>query len=379
MPYSILAYGKMIGDPVRIDAYVRALTASVREGDVVLDLGTGVGFFAVLACRLGASKVYAIESDDSIEIARRVAQINGCADRIEFIQDLSTAITLPDRANVLISDLRGVLPLFGQHIPSLIDARHRLVTPGGTVMPLRDEIWGTIIDSIATYQEKVEPWVNSSSGVDLSPVRHVVANTWSRERFAEPDFLSAPQRIFALDYETIGSPNVSAEMSWTCERDGNGHGLGLWFDATLIPGVGFTNAPGSPEAIYGNAFFPFDKPIELKRGDTVTVEVAANLVDSEYVWRWNTRASRNGTSLAEFRQSTMEAGVLPAAKLRKRRDDYVPTRTEEIRIAEFILHRLDGDSSLGSVARILAESYPARFKNWPAALAHVTKVVEQCT
>src|SRR5579864_6216059 len=109
--YNLTDYGAMMFDQPRMQAYVSALERAVRPGSVVLDIGTGTGVFALLACRFGARKVYAIEPNDAIHVARRLAADNGCADRIEFVQDLSTRITLPEKADVIVSDLRGVLPL----------------------------------------------------------------------------------------------------------------------------------------------------------------------------------------------------------------------------------------------------------------------------
>jgi len=57
--YSLGGYGTMVADRVRVDAYAKALSKTVREGAVVVEIGTGPGIFAVLACRLGASRVYA--------------------------------------------------------------------------------------------------------------------------------------------------------------------------------------------------------------------------------------------------------------------------------------------------------------------------------
>ena len=90
----------MIADHVRMAAYEQALRRTVRPDSVVVDIGTGTGIFSLLACQFGARKVYAIEPDSAIEVAREIAAANGYQDRITFIQDLSTAVTLPEGADV---------------------------------------------------------------------------------------------------------------------------------------------------------------------------------------------------------------------------------------------------------------------------------------
>src|SRR5258708_17364372 len=110
--YSLDAYGSMIADRVRVGVYAQALRKTVREGSVVVEIGTGPGIFAVLACQLGASWVYAIEPSEIIQVAREVATPNGCADKIVFYEGPSNAVTLPPRRDVALSDLRDVLPFF---------------------------------------------------------------------------------------------------------------------------------------------------------------------------------------------------------------------------------------------------------------------------
>ncbi len=129
--YSVAVYGEMMGDAVRMRAYAQALREAVRPGSVVLDIGTGTGIFAMLAARFGARRVYAIEPADAIQVARDIAAANGCADRIEFIQGLSTEVSLPERADVIVSDLRGVLPLYQRHLPSIVDARDAVADARG--------------------------------------------------------------------------------------------------------------------------------------------------------------------------------------------------------------------------------------------------------
>src|SRR5450631_1767928 len=119
--YSLSGYGNMIADRIRIEAFMQTLRIAIRPGAVVMDIGTGPGIMAVLACQLGAKRVYAIEPSEVIQAAREIAAANHCADKIEFFEDLSTKVTIPVRVDVIVSDLRGVLPLFEHHIPSIVD------------------------------------------------------------------------------------------------------------------------------------------------------------------------------------------------------------------------------------------------------------------
>src|ERR1700751_2126019 len=123
--YSLEQFAAMFADRVRMDAYIAAIEKAVRPGDTVVDLGCGPGIFALLACKGGARRVYAIDVNGVIEFGRHLAAVNGVADRIHFLRGDSRQIHLPERADVVISDIRGVLPLFSQALSTLQDARNR--------------------------------------------------------------------------------------------------------------------------------------------------------------------------------------------------------------------------------------------------------------
>src|SRR5215204_4598575 len=156
--YSLHFYGQMLADAPRMDAYAAALRRVIRPDSVVMDLGCGPGVFALLACKLGARRVYAVEPDNVIGLAREAAAANGFADRIEFFEKLSTEISLPEPASIIVSDLQGVLPFFQQHIPSIIDARKRLLARGGVLISRRDILWATIVEAPDQYEGIVGPW-----------------------------------------------------------------------------------------------------------------------------------------------------------------------------------------------------------------------------
>jgi type I protein arginine methyltransferase len=121
--YSLRNFGDMIGDSARFNTYAKAISRGVRPGDVVAEIGCGPAVFALLACRAGAKRVYAIETEDIIDVAGQIVAANGVADRIQFFQSDSRKVELPERVDVIVSDIRGLLPLFGGALASLQDAR----------------------------------------------------------------------------------------------------------------------------------------------------------------------------------------------------------------------------------------------------------------
>jgi protein arginine N-methyltransferase 1 len=372
--YSIAGYSEMITDAPRMDAYIAALEQSVRPGCVVLDIGAGTGIFSLLACRLGARRVYAVEPDDALQTAREIAAANGYADRIEFIQDISTRITLPERADVIISDLRGVLPLYQHHLPSIADARARLLAPGGVLIPRRDTLWAAVVESPAAYQRLIRLPAGPVYGFDMQPARRLTANTWGRVSLTSEALLAAPQRIAILDYTSWTDPDLEARPTWRVQRPGTVHGLLLWFDAGLSEGIGFSNAPGQPSLIYGQAFFPLVEPMMVEEGDTVSARLAANLVGDDYVWRWDTTILAGDDPArvkAAYRQSTFFSHPISLAQLRKQGAGYAPALDEEGHVRRVILDQMDGRRTVAEIARAVAAQFPDRFPDARAALTAV--------
>jgi type I protein arginine methyltransferase len=375
--YSLRGYGEMIVDQGRMDAYRQALQQAIKPGAIVLDIGTGPGFMAMLACQYGAKRVYAIEPGNIIQVARELATVNGFAHRIEFIQALSTQITLPERADVIVSDLRGVLPLFQRIIPSLMDGRRRFLAPGGVLIPRRDTLWASVLEFEETYRDIIQPWDKEHYGLDLSSVRPMVTNVLKKSVIKEGQMLTAPHCWASIDYTTVEKPDVQGQINWSISRPGLGHGLGLWFDAELAPGIGFSNAPGDLAHIYGRMFLPWLEPVALVPGDTVTVSLAADLVGDDYVWRWDTDIldpDRPDQPKASFRQSTFLSVPLSPAKLQQIASNHIPALGEEGRIDGFILGLMDGNHSLGDIAQQVARQFPQRFANEKEALTRAGKL-----
>jgi len=310
--YSLHFYGQMLADAPRMDAYAVALRRVIRPDSVVMDLGCGPGVFALLACKFGARRVYAVEPNNVIGLAREVASANGFADRIEFFERLSTEISLPEPASIIVSDLRGVLPFFQQHIPAIIDARKRLLARDGVLIPRRDVLWAAVVEAHEQYDELIAPW-QQQFDLDLSTATRFITNTWRKSHIKPEQFLAEPTCWHTIDYREVDTPDARAEISWGVSRNGTAHGVAVWFDSELVDDVGFSNHPGAPRMIYGQGFFPFSEPVEVSEGNRIDLRLTAKFVQDDYVWRWDTDFIDQKSS---FKQSTFYGVPLSTAQLR---------------------------------------------------------------
>jgi protein arginine N-methyltransferase 1 len=368
--YSVDAYGMMISDKVRMTAYTDALRKCVKPGSIVVDIGCGTGIFSLLACQFGASKVFAIEPDKSIQLARESAKACGYADRIEFIQELSTHTHLSDQADVIISDLRGVLPLFQKHIPSIIDARQRFLVPGGIMIPQQDKLWITPIEDSEIYNGYTEPWDNRY-GLNLDAAKRVVTNSWRKAKITSSQFLAAPECWGVLHYPRINDADIKGELCWVANRTGTFHGLCAWFDTELLPDISFSSAPDEPEVIYGQAFFPLLEPVSLSTGDTIELSFEAKLTGEDYTWIWNTKVLHQGDRArqkASFKQSTFFGEPLSLDQLRKQGSNHKPSRNTEGEITHKALTYMDENTSLDEIAHRLLTGFPDYFSTYNDAL-----------
>jgi protein arginine N-methyltransferase 1 len=372
--YTIRGHGAMLADRVRMDAYAAALEQVVRPGCVVLDIGTGTGMMALIACRLGARKVYAVDPGEAIHLARAAARAAGFADRMELIQDVSTRVDLAERADVVVSDLRGVLPVFEQHVASIADARDRLLAPGGVLVPRMDTLYAAPVEAEEEHRRITEPWEGHARGFDLSTPRRAALNTWTKARIGPAQLLAEPQSWGALDYRTVRDPELRGTVRWRASRAGTVHGIAAWFHAELAEGIGFTTGPEGPETVYGTAFFPLLQPVQVEAGDAVEVELQARLVGEEYVWVWNTRVEGAAGVKAHFRQSTFLSQPARAADLRKRAHDFRPVLGEQGRMDALVLGMMDGGATLEQIARALQGRFPERFRDWEAALSRAARL-----
>jgi type I protein arginine methyltransferase len=356
MSYTMEEYARMLVDPVRGAKYFAAVRRSVKPDMVVADIGAGPGVLGIYAATLGARRVFLVEPDASVNAAYALAEENGVADRVEVIRATSTTIELPERADVIVSDLRGVTPFHGHHLEAASDMRRRLLTPGGVCIPRRDVVYSALVEDDAMYARTVDAWSGVPHTVAHESLTALSANGWYRTRATADQLISDPTHFVTLDYD-CPTPPLHARWEATATRDGTAHGLLLWFDTALVPGIELSNSPNAPLALYGQAFFPFSPAFTLRRGDRLQIELRAVLAGDDYAWSW--MADDDAGHAA--RHTTLRSLPIDPATLAERSDLFAPRRSEEGEIIAALLAAADGTRTFGQLATLLRTRFPERF------------------
>ena len=296
--YELNDYGRMMADPTRMNAYTEALRRAIEPGDVVVDVGTGTGVFAMLAARFGARKVYAIDTNPCIHLAREVAKRNGVEDRIEFIHKSVFDVELPEKADVLVSDCRGAFPLHGRHPELVFVARDKFLKPGGRVIPLRDELLVSAVECESAHAFLRQGW--TTAGFDWEPCRRAVlssALTGREVELADAKPLIPHTAWASIDYAGGTATVVRGSVSANATAAGTIHFLVLSFRAHLADRLGYR--ADEIRGVYAPLVLPLEQPLSVGQGEAVGVRIDAFPTAADYMFAWRLRAGAE-----ERRQAT---------------------------------------------------------------------------
>jgi type I protein arginine methyltransferase len=312
-----------------------------------------------------------------VEFGRHLAAVNGFADRVHFLRGDSRQMHLPERVNVIVADVRGVLPLYSHSVGTLEDARDRFLAEGGRLLPSRDTLFAAVVELPELYRHITDAW-KAVPGLDLSSGLPMVLNSIYRHQLKPAHVLSVPRPWHVLDYSASAKTPARARLELPIIRDTVGHGLGLWFETQLFDDIGYSTGPRSGETVYGHLFLPWLEPVSLREGEICFVELHSNLVGNDYIWRWETNfpASSAHGQLC-FRQSTFYGSLFPPSLLKKRAMDFVPVLNESGQAERWILQAMDGKRPLEEIAVEAARLFPHVFRRVEDAFNQAAEIAEK--
>ncbi len=382
-------YRKLVAESSRIQAFQKGISAAVRPGDTVCEIGTGLGTYAFMASRSGAAKVYAIEEGPVIELARKLYTVNQKdLGEIEFIKQYSTFAHLPEKVDVVIYEsfeCQGLTPV---HELVLEDARRRFLKPGGTFVPNEmalywaplqaEEIWLKEVSCLEKNGERV-------SGLDFTLTRQLASNDRIMTQLEADAVLSQPIKIDAFNFAERQKLEFKRELNIIITKPGTLHGFGSWADFIFPDGNRFSLSYETPVTTYSRAFFPTPEPVSVEAGDVIqmNVSVLKKPLPKNHSWSWWGRiVDRTGRSKAKWQSSSFHLAPFLKQDLYLPRSfaaDYRPVLNKEGHLRKFILEQIDGKQTMEEIARRVAEKFPVECPSLDEALNRVARLAKKCS
>jgi ubiquinone/menaquinone biosynthesis C-methylase UbiE len=369
----ILEHNALLSDQVRTEAYQKAISEVVQSGDIVADIGTGSGILAFLAVRAGAKRVYAVEKESIIEEARQLTRVNHMEGKITFIQGRSDRIDLPEKVDVVTSELIG---FFGieEYLPLYqIDARKRFLKPGGALVPSWLELHLTPIESESIWQEKVGVWQKDFYGFDFSAVReHAVSRTYIVEHSSCASLLSTPEIISRMDFNSMEDMPLLYKTQFSVQRKGCFHGFVGYFRVGLSPSVILSTAPDEPQTHWRQTYFPAQDMIAVEDGDEIHCRMKAIPFMGNVFWEWETTIYRQEEVIIEFSQSDFDVSK---KALDMGTPDFVPVLNDSGNVHRQVLNLCDGKRTKEEIVQHLFSEYPERYSSMNKATREAVKIM----
>jgi hypothetical protein len=249
----------------------------------VFEIGTGSGLLAMMAAKLGAKQVTTCETVPLIATtAQQIITDNGF-DNIKVIAKKSTEIEIGSdvgaKADILVSEIFSS-EMLGEHVlPSLEDAKQRLLKPNGKVIPAA----GSIMVGLFTGEDiRRNLLVDDAFGLNLQGFNRIV----SKKRMIARNDLGIQllsDGIAAFDFDFEGDNHFPAQtktLEITVKTAGICYGLVQWMQLDMNGDnkVMFENHPSQTTKVsnWQQCAYLFDAPIEVKMGQVVVINAAHN-------------------------------------------------------------------------------------------------------
>ncbi len=273
----------MLVDRRRTEAFLKAVITEVRPGDIVIDIGAGTGVLSMFAAKAGARHVYAIEEGPIGAVAVRAIEQNGLADRITVVEGTSTEIELPERGTVLITETIGNVGLEEGITAWVRDAHARLLTPDARVIPRSIAVIAAPVEVHEDHGELTR-WKRPHYTLDFSALLELGVNNMLWAELSPGNLVAEPVPIIEVDLGTVPERDVTGSTRFVSKREGVVHGIGVWFDAELVPGQSLANGPPRRTPSWNQGYLPLLDPIPVTEGAEIdiTIETASDAA----VWAW---------------------------------------------------------------------------------------------
>ncbi|MGB7207586.1 MAG: 50S ribosomal protein L11 methyltransferase [Pyrinomonadaceae bacterium] len=265
----ILPYHQtLLRDEARNVAFYAALKRHVTSETRVLDIGSGTGVWAVMAAKLGAKSVTAIEADSTmIPVIHGHIRANGVGDKVKVIHGNSVEVELDHKCDVIVSETIGNQAFDEAIIPTMIDAKNRFLAPKGILIPQTVSLMAAPAHFRTVTQMPVGVPVNTDFFNNLS--YNLTLLVLEKDHL---EILGKPACLLKVDLTQITTPPPLQGLTgrWDIAGTENANVIAVWAHSELLDGIDIDTfkTTSGPSVAY-----PF-RPLDQKEGE---IEFTLNL------------------------------------------------------------------------------------------------------
>lgn len=246
----------LLSDRQRMAALKRALDATVDAGDVVADLGAGVGVLAYLAAQ-DAERVYAVEIDREVyETGQEIMAAEG-VNNVEFVRGDAREVDLPEAADVVFCEMLDTGLIAELQVPVMNHAVEHVLAEDATVVPAEAR----------TSMQLVETDYDFFGGEFRLPHFEAYGSRESQSR-------SDPAVYHEVSFTEQNSEVVEAQVALEATEAGTVNGIQLNTAVRFGPDGEFV---GSSPWLNPPLNLPLDVDLELEAGDELEVAIGYEL------------------------------------------------------------------------------------------------------
>ena len=256
----------MLMDGVRNKLLFEAIKKHVTSETSFLDIGAGTGVWAILAAKLGAKRVVAVEIEESlIPIIFRHAQENGVADKIEIIHGNSDDVKIRGRFDVIVSELFGHDALGERTIKSFVNLRNRFLAANGVLIPQKL----AMLAAPARFENSMQN-IPAELPIKCDFLKSLKLNysfNASLDERRKIKFLAEPKQLLEIDFTTVETapPLENLALSWNLENISEADAVCVFNCSTFTDHIKMDNFNSQSWGTLLYQFEPFaEKSGELK-------------------------------------------------------------------------------------------------------------------
>jgi acyl transferase domain-containing protein/acyl-CoA synthetase (AMP-forming)/AMP-acid ligase II/acyl carrier protein/precorrin-6B methylase 2 len=280
--YDDLLYHALAHDERRNHSYKVAIRQTVKD-KVVVEVGTGKEAILARFCvEAGARKVYAIEiGDEAFRDASALVARLGLQDQIELIHGDATRVTLPELADVCVSEIVG--PIGGcEGAALLINDARRFLKPDGIMLPAQSvtKIAATTMpDSLSG-----NPGFNEVPGSYVSRIFNEVGRPFDLrlcvKNFDSTNLISTAAVFEDLDFNKTMPLAETHSIEMVVEKDARLDGFLVWLNLHTVAGEVIDIL--EYEYCWLPVFLPvFDPGVSVSAGDRIVATIERRLCENQ--------------------------------------------------------------------------------------------------